>query len=75
MVRHCQWALTEKQTLGGSGSVPSGLLQRLQRRVALEALGESGSSLGAEAVASQTASRGVWLVVRSVNGRWHESEH
>jgi len=36
---------------------PSGLLQRLQRRVALEALGESGSSLGAKAVASQTASQ------------------
>ena len=33
-----------------------GLLERLQRRVALEALGESGCSLGAEAVVSQTAS-------------------
>ena len=49
--------------------VTSGLLQRLQRGVALEALGESGCSLGTEVVASQTASRGVWLVVRSVNGR------
>ena len=48
---------------------PGGLLERLQRRVALEALGESGCSLGTEAVASQTASRGVWLVVSSVNGR------
>ena len=48
---------------------PSGPLQRLQRRVALDALGESGCSLGTEVVGSQTASRGVWLVVRSVNGR------
>ena len=46
---------------------PSGLLQQLQRRVALEALGESGCSLGTEDVISQTARRGVWLVVRSVN--------
>ena len=43
---------------GGLGRGPSGLLQRLQRRVALEALGESGASLGAEATASQTASMG-----------------
>ena len=54
---------------------PSGLLQRLQRRVALEALGESGCSLGTEAVVSQTASRGVWPVVRSVNGRLQRGEH
>ena len=47
---------------------PSALPQQLQRRVALEALGESGCSLGTEPVVSQTASRGVWLVVRSV--RW-----
>ena len=65
----CQRALTERRTPGALVRAPSGLLQRLQRRVALEALGESDSSLGAEAVASQTASRGVWLVVRSVNGR------
>ena len=38
---------------------PSSLLQRLQRAVALEAVGESGCSLGAKAVVSQTASRGV----------------
>ena len=48
---------------------PGGLLQQLQRRVALEALGESGCSLGTEGVPVQTASRGVRLVVRSVNGR------
>ena len=37
---------------------PSDLPQRLQCGVALEALGESGASLGAEAVAVQTASMG-----------------
>ena len=37
---------------------PSGLLQRLQRRVALEALGESSASLGAEVVVVHTASMG-----------------
>ena len=36
-----------------------GLLERLQRRVALEALRESGSSFGAELVASQTEHGGV----------------
>ena len=35
---------------------PGGLLERLQRVVALEALGESSSSLGTEVVGSQTAS-------------------
>ena len=45
------------------------LLEQLQRRVAVEALSESGASLGAEAGVAQTASRGVWLVVRSVNER------
>ena len=48
---------------------PSGLLQRLQRRVALDALGESGRSLGTEAGLSQTVSKVVWLVMTSVNGR------
>ena len=38
--------------------VPVGLLQRLQRRVALEALSKSGSSFWAEAVSCQTASTG-----------------
>ena len=37
---------------------PGGLLERLQRGVALEALGESGSSFWADAVVSQTASTG-----------------
>ena len=38
--------------------VPSGPLQRLQRGVALEALGESGSSFRAESVFRETASMG-----------------
>ena len=47
-----------------------GLLERLQRRVALEALSESGASLGAKGVVAQTASMGAeeW-VLRAVNGR------
>ena len=38
--------------------VPGGPLERLQRRVVLEALRESGSSFGTEVVVSQTASTG-----------------
>ena len=38
--------------------VPGGLLERLQRRVALEALSKSGSSFGTEVVPAQTASTG-----------------
>ena len=37
---------------------PGGLLQRVQRRVTLEALRESGSSLGTEIVARDTARTG-----------------
>ena len=37
---------------------PGGLLERLQRGVALEALGESSSSFGTEAVPRETASMG-----------------
>ena len=47
-----------KANTGGLVRAPSGLLQRLQPRVALEALGESGASLGAESVFLQTASMG-----------------
>ena len=47
---------------------PSGLPQQLQRRVAVEELGESGCSLGAEAVETQTTSRERRLVL-SFNGR------
>ena len=42
----------------GADSRGSGLLERLQRGVALEALGESGSSLGTEFVERETASMG-----------------
>ena len=38
--------------------MPSSLLQRLQRGVALECLGESGSAFGTELVALETASMG-----------------
>ena len=50
---------------------PGGLLERLQCRVALDALGESGSSFGTEPVALQTASTGAEAGVEysSVNGR------
>ena len=41
--------------------VPSSLLQRLQRGVALEALGESGCSFTAESVSRETASMGAGL--------------
>ena len=44
---------------------PGGLLERLQRGVALEALGESSSSFGTESVVSKTVSTGT----ESVNGR------
>ena len=76
MVREkaCQWALTERQTLGGSGSAPSGLLQRLQRRVALEALGESGSSLGAEVVGRDTASTGAEAGAEACQGALTERQ-
>ena len=59
---------------GAAVRAPSGLLELLQRGVALEALGESGGSLGTEAVAAiavmQTAS--TWeqrWVLRRVKGR------
>ena len=41
--------------------VPSSLLQRLQRGVALEALGESSSSFRAEPIFRETASMGAGL--------------
>ena len=47
---------------------PSGLLEQSQRGVALEALGESSSSFGTEAVPRETASMGAGAVLRSVNG-------
>ena len=51
---------------------PGGLLERLQRGVALEALHESGSSFRTELVALETAST---EAEAGVNGRWHESKH
>ena len=61
--------------------VPSSPLQRLQRGVALESLGESGSCFRAEAVARETASMGAevgaegcqWaLTERRTLGSWFE---
>ena len=50
-----------------------GLLELLQRGVALKALGESGSSLGAKKVGRDTASTGAEAgaeaMLRRVNGR------
>ena len=50
-------ALTESKHLGWF-ECRSGLLERLQRGVALEALGESGCPFGTKLVASQPASAG-----------------
>ena len=47
-----------KANTRGPVRAPGGLLERLQRGVALDALSESSSSLGTEAVVSQTASTG-----------------
>ena len=58
----CQRALTQKRTLGRRFECPSSLLERLQGRIALEALGERGSSFGTEAV-----------VLETVRERWGEN--
>ena len=47
-----------KANIRGLVRAPSGLLELLQRGVALEALGESGSSFGTEPVSRETASMG-----------------
>ena len=47
---------------------PGGLLERLQRGVALETLGKSSSSLRTEAVGRETASMGAEVGAESVNG-------
>ena len=54
-----QRALTQKQTLGRWFECPSSLLERLQGRIALEALGERRGALVSDAVASEP-----------VNERW-----
>ena len=48
---------------------PGGLLERLQRGVALDALSESSSSFGTELVGRETASMGAEVGAESVNGR------
>ena len=50
----CQRALTQKQTLGRWFECPSSLLERLQRRVALESLGERYGALVSDLVALET---------------------
>ena len=49
---------TERRTLGSRFSSAGGILERLQRGVALEALGESSSSFATEIVERETASMG-----------------
>ena len=70
MVREqaCQGALTQKQTLGRWFECPKLLLERLQRRVALEALGERGGALVSDVVASETVGEG-----RSEDGESYSS--
>ena len=53
---------------------PGGLLQQLQRRVVLEALSESGTSLGAEAVVAQTASMGAEMGAEACQGALTQKE-
>ena len=50
--------MTEAKAKGRQVRAPGGLLQRLERRVALEALGESSHSFGTEEVYSQTVCTG-----------------
>ena len=50
----CQRALTQKQTLGRWFECPSSLLERLQRRVALESLGERYGALVSDPVVVET---------------------
>ena len=60
---------TKKQTLGSRFERGRGLLERLQREVALEALGESSSSFWTEAVERETVSMGAKVGAESVDGR------
>ena len=61
---------TKANTQDAVVRAPGGLLEKLQRRVALEALSESDSSFGTEVVPSQTASTGERRrVLRTVKGR------
>ena len=65
----CQRALTRKRTLGALVREADGLLQRAQRGVALQALGESSSTLGTEFVEKQTASMGAEAGAEECHGR------
>ena len=53
-IEKCQRALTQKQTFVSWFERRAGLLERLQRRVALEALCNRGSSFVTEPVALET---------------------
>ena len=55
MLQMCQRALTQKRTLGRWFECPSSLLERLQGRIALEALGERRGALVSDAVVRETA--------------------
>ena len=57
-----------KANTRGLVRAPSGLLERLQCRVALEALSESGGSFGPEAVVAQTASMGAEVGAEACQG-------
>ena len=62
----CQGALTQKQTLRSRFESPSSLLERLQGRIALEALYESRSNFWAKSVPVEPA--GTKRVCFSVSG-------
>ena len=55
--QECQRALTQKQTLGRWFECPSSLLERLQRRIVLEALGERRGALVSDAVVSEPVNK------------------
>ena len=57
-----------KANTRGLVRAPSGLLERLQCRVALEALSESGGSFGPEEVVVQTASMGAEVGAKACQG-------
>ena len=57
-----------KANTWGLVRAPSGLLERLQCRVALEALSESGGSFGHEEVVAQTASMGAEVGAEACQG-------
>jgi len=71
----CQRALTKRgEHSGDAVRGPGGLLELLQRGVALEALGESGSSLGAKAVSRDTACMGAEAEAEACQGALTEKQ-